>query len=942
MASLFKRLFSSGGTQTTSVQVAEPSAEASVAEETIEQAASRYQAAELPPSEEELKEFLYKNFLDGAKPTEVAQEQPWVAASSSEVTAELTPAITSEDVDLPSLRETRSEDKVYADETGSAEVRVEDSAEAAPFTDENLAPSQGGALAAAIVAAISDLETIPQAEARSDLASENQDVPQVVASSASEDEMMAEIEVDSMALDSPEVAAAFADERVARALPPTLTEIPEALRPTLTEVIEESEYAETETVEGVVIPSLESTENLARPTRIDSSEWALEEALGNHKQWLDSRGVEGKKANLRAAKLEGTELISANLRYADLQDANLKAADLLLADLRNACMVRTNLQDSCLVGANLEGANLEGASLESAMGLVPRQLAGTNLREASLPAQIAEFGALAEFAKASQTSARTFSAVILASLVSCLMIWKTKDVQLVSDSAVLPFLHSPTAAAALPTAEIYLMAPVLLLCVYLLFQYHLQRLWDTVLELPAIFPDGHALGEKQPRIINGLLRLHFHWMNHQDAPSTRLIEKTVSAFLAYWVVPVVLVLFWGRYLTLQEIHGTILHEALVMAAVGVAIYATTKIGRPQERWVVSGQTQKTFAEKLRQINPTTLLIILFVGMTFLSIGTITGVPHGKDRAPQFSSASVRRWAPAALWSLGYDPYADLTEATVSTKPANWRGDATETSDELSGVKGARLNESHFRYAQAYGIFLANAHLWRSDFYGAFLSEADLRGADFGQADLRLAILDRAKMNHTNFDRAQLGGANLARADLRGANLSYSSLDNAVLVDARLDGASLYGAHLSAANMVRANMQKADLRDAQLDGVDLEHADMQQAYLWSAKLPNARMVNAQLATAIFIDADLSGADLRGAQFNGTVLNGANLQNANLDGADLRGALQLGAAQVCSAKSRQGATLDNALQKLVDAQCGGGPAVDSPAAKNDASASAPTAP
>jgi uncharacterized protein YjbI with pentapeptide repeats len=938
MASLFKRLFSSGGTQTASVQVVEPSAEVSVAEEIIEQAASQYQAAELPPSEEELKEFLYKNFLDGARPSEILQKQEWGSATSSAVTGDLVPAITSEEIDLPSAPETTSEEKVYTEETVPAEVRVEDSAETAPFVGENLAPSHGGALAEAIVAAISNLEANPRAEVSSDLASEYEVAPQITVSPASEDEMMAEIEVDSMALDSPEVAAAFANERSARALPPTLTEIPEALRPTLTDVIDGSKYADTEPVEGTAAPSLESTENLAGPARVDSTEWAIEEALGNHKQWLDSRGVEGKKANLRAAKLEGTELISANLRYADLQDANLKAADLLLADLRDACMVRVNLQDSCLVGANLEGANLEGASLESAMGLVPRQLAGTNLRDASLPAQIAEFGALADFVKASQTSARMFSVVILASVVSCLMIWKTKDVQLVSDSAVLPFLHSPTAAAALPTAEIYLIAPVLLLCLYSLFQYHLQHLWDTVLELPAIFPDGHALGEKQPRIVTGLLRLHFHWMN-QDAPSTRLIEKTVSALLAYWTVPIVLVFFWGRYLTLQEIHGTILQEALVIVAVGVAIYATTKIGRPQERWVASGQAKRTFAEKLRQVNPAKLLIILFTVMTFLSIGTITGIPHGKDRAPQFSSASVRRWAPAVLSSLGYDPYADLTEATVSSKPSNWREDTTESSEELSEVKGARLNESHFRYAQAYGIFLANAHLWRSDFYGAFLSEADLRGADFGQADLRLAILDRAKMNHTNFDRAQLGGANLARADLRGANLSYSSLVNANLVDVRLDGASLYGAKLSSANMVRANMQKADLRDAQLDGVDLEHADMQQAYLWSAKLPNARMVNAQLATAIFIDADLSGADLRGAQFNGTVLNGANLQNANLDGADLRGALQLGAVQVCSAKSRRGATLDDALEKLVDAQCGGARPVDAPAAKNDASASPP---
>jgi uncharacterized protein YjbI with pentapeptide repeats len=940
MASLFKRLFSSGGRQTASVQLAEPSAESSIVEELVDPGAQD-RAAELPPpSEEELKEFLYKNFLDGAKPTEIPQAQECQAPTSTVAAAEPVTVAFPEELESSPAEETTSETDAFTEESDAGEVGADSSSEGEDFIEENLASAQGDCAATSDEVILSKSLTDSPIEDASEFSPKNEDVAQAAATSVSEDEMMAEIEVDSMALESPEVAAAFTDKRVARALPPTLTEIPEALRPALTDVIEEAENEEADTAEGVVIPSLESTENSTGPARIDSSEWALEEALGNHKEWLDSRGAEGKKANLRAARLEGMELISANLRYANLQDANLRAADLLLADLRDACLVRANLQDSCLVGANLEGANLEGASLESAMGLVPRQLAGTNLRDASLPAPIAQFDALAEFSQASQTSARMFTAVVMASIVSCLMIWKTKDVQLVSDSAVLPFLHSPTAAAALPTAEIYLIAPVLLLCVYLLFQYHLQRLWEAVLELPAVFPDGRALGEKQPRIITGLLRLHFHWMN-QDAASTRLIEKSVSALLAYWIVPVVLVFFWGRYLTLQEIHGTILHEALVLAAVGIAIYVTTKIGRPQERWVVSATSKKNIIETLRHLNSATLLIVLFVVMTFLSIGTITGVPHGKDRAPQFSSASVRRWAPAVLWSLGYDPYADLTEATVSIKPSTWRGDGTESSDDISEVKGARLNESHFRYAQAYGIFLTNAHLWRSDFYGAFLSEADLRGADFGQADLRLAILDRAKMNHTNFDRAQLNGANLARADLRSANLSYSSLINANLVDARLDGASLYGAHLSSANMVRANMQKADLRDAQLDGVDLEHADMQQAYLWSAKLPNARMVNAQLATAIFIDADLSGADMRGAQFNGTVLNGANLQNANLDGADLRGALQLGAAQVCSAKSRQGALLDDALQKLVDAQCGVHPA-QAVAARNDASASAPAVP
>ncbi len=879
MASIFKRLFSSGGAQAATAQMEEPPAEISATEKLLAEEGLGTNPSQQPPSEQELKEFLIRNFLeDSAADITPPQATPSHAAST---------AVEHTD----SSRETNAfvaPNSVEAGEDAPRNVEAE-------VTPKSLAEIYG----------------MPSGAVLAEPASEIQD--------------------DFLVQDSSHIVAPIEKERVAKGLPPTLTEIPEVLPPTLTDALAES-TRETSSDDSVVIPSLHSAES----AKIDSGEWALEEALANHKEWLDSRGAAGRKASLREGKLEGMELISANLRYADLQDANLRAADLLLADLRDACLVRADLQDSCLVGANLEGANLEGASLESAMGLVPRQLAGTNLRDASLPAQMMQFDALAEFSRASQASARMFKVVLSASFLSWLMIWKTKDVQLVTDSAIIPFLHSSAAAAALPTAEIYLIAPVLLLCVYLLFQYHLQSLWDAVLELPAVFPDGRILGEKQPRIITGLLRLHFHWMN-QDPPSTRLIEKTISAALAYWIVPSVLILFWARYLTLQEIHGTILHELLVMAAVGIAIYTTTQIGRPAERWVVSGIRKKGIVEKLRYANPATPVIILFVLLSFISIGTITGVPHGMDRAPQFSATSIRRWAPNILWSLGYEPYPDLTEAAVSAKPSGWRGDGTESNEELAAVRGARLNESHFRYAQAYGIFLANAHLWRSDFYGAFLSEADLRGADLGQADLRLAVLDRAQMNHTNFDRAQLDGANLSRADLRGANLSYSSLDGANLVDVRLDGASLYGANLSSASLVRANMQKADLRDAKLDGVDLEHADMQQAYLWSAKLPNARMVNAQLATAIFIDADLHGADLRGAQFNGTVLNGANLQDTNLDGADLRGALQLGATQICSAKSRQGALLDDVLQKLVDAQCG-----TRTATKDNASASAPALP
>jgi uncharacterized protein YjbI with pentapeptide repeats len=646
------------------------------------------------------------------------------------------------------------------------------------------------------------------------------------------------------------------------------------------------------------------------------SDWAFEEKLASHKEWVESQGVTGKRADLSCAALEGAELIGVNLRYVDFHAANLKAADLLLTDLRDACLVRANLQEACLVGANLEGANLEGASMDSAMGLVPRQLAGSILRDASLPAQILNFEGLAEFERASRAALRYFATTVSLSMFSWLMIWKTKDIQLLTDSAIVPYLHSAAAATAMPTDEIYLIAPVALFILFLVFQFNLQRLWDSVLELPAVFPDGRTLGEKEPRIVKGLLRAHFRWMN-QDAPSTRVIERAVSVFLAYWIAPITLILIWARYLTLQDMHGTILQESLAAVAVGIAAYATTKVGRPQERWVLGGRGAGRIVAKIRKVSPISLAIAAFALLTLLSAGSIKGVPHDRGRAPQFAAADFRRWGPSVFWSIGFDPYADLTEAAISTKPANWSG----ADDQVASVNGANLNNRTVRYAQAYGVFLANAHLWRADFQGSFMSEADLRGADLGQSSLKFAVLDRAQMSHANLDRADLEGANLARVDLREANLSYSLLQGAVLIDARLDGASLYGARLDSATMIRANLEKADLRNSYLGNANLDHADMQAAYLWSAQLPGAHMANAKLETAIFIDANLHGADLGGAEFAGTVLNGADLSGTNLAGADLRGSLGLTANQVCSAAKRGGALLDAALQTQVDAQCGG---------------------
>lgn len=649
-------------------------------------------------------------------------------------------------------------------------------------------------------------------------------------------------------------------------------------------------------------------------TRRPYKNWAFDDKLANHKEWIDSHGLSGRRADLAGADLEAADLISVNLRLADLHDANLRAADLLLADLRDACLVRADLEDACLVGANLEAANLEGACLETAMGLVPRQIAGANLRDALLPPQLMEFEAVTAFSQSARRARMYFNVVTGASILSWLMIWRTKDIQLVTDSSIFSFLHSH-AAAALPTAELYLIFPVTLLTLYVLLHFQLLRMWDSVQELPAVFPDGRTLGDDQPGVITGLLRAHFRWMNPEPSASN-MTERTLWQLAAYWVAPLTLLLFWGRYLTRQEIHGTLLQALLTAIAMGIAFYATTRVGRPQEKWAVEWRQAQRVVEKVKAINPMKLAGVLGFILILLSAGTIAGVPHERSRAPQYSAASIRRWAPTVFWSLGFDPYADLTEAAIS----RWPSGSNIADDQIGSLDGARLNNFKMRYAQAYSAFLAGAHLWHADLQGAFLSQADLRGADLGESNLRYALMDQARLYHANLDRSHLDGADLRRADLHEANLSYCSLTNAVLADARLDGANLYTSNLNFATLTRANIQRADLRNSYLASAHMDHADLRGAYLWSSKLEGADLGSAQLENAIFIDADLQGANLGGAQFSGTVLNGANLRGTSLEGADLRGASGLTANQVCSAKSRRGALLGDDLEMQVEAQCG----------------------
>lgn len=634
----------------------------------------------------------------------------------------------------------------------------------------------------------------------------------------------------------------------------------------------------------------------------------LAEILDQHKTWVESGGDTGARADLSGVNLSNADLTGVNLQSAVLKRTNLSGADLSMANLRGANLMQADLCNANLLGTELRGADLMGAVLYGAEGLWVGRLGGANLFDALLPESIAAVDSAKSIAQATRV-ARVFYFLTLALCGLCAaLIGFTTDVRLIVNGSAIPV---PRLGHLLPMNGFYLGAPILLFAVYLRFHFLLLRLWGNMAALPAVFPDGQTLERDGPWYLMGLVRWHFRWSRDTRSPFS-MLEMVMAALLAYWIVPATLFFFWLRYLVRQDFRGTLLHALLLTLSVAAATCIPSLVSRV----VRPGDLLRQRAKTLFRMVLLTTRAALAAGciLVVFSLGVNRGLPSDRDVAPQHSAANIRRWAANVLQSVGYRPYADLTEASLSVAP---RGPWTDQT--LEQVNGAHLNEMNLRFARGYRAFLANGKLWRANLEGAYFSEADLRGANLREVVLRDAILDRALISHAMMVSVDASRANLTAADLRGSDISYGILHDAMLSNARLSGASLYAADLQNTKLLRADLSRADLRDTKMQRAVLPFAVLEQTDLSSAKLTDSDLSGAQLKGTILLDADLRNADLRGAFMTGAIFRAADITGANLSGGDLRGALGITPAQLCTAHWR-GALLDSDVQAGTQLQCG----------------------
>src|SRR5881296_4131121 len=413
----------------------------------------------------------------------------------------------------------------------------------------------------------------------------------------------------------------------------------------------------------------------------------LAEILDQHKQWVESGGESGIKADLCGVNLAKADLTGVNLQGAHLHRTNLVGADLSMANLRGASLVRANLQSANLLGTELRGANLMGANVYGADGLWFGRLGGTNLFDAVLPESISAVDSSKAIGDATKTARWFYFLMVGVSVICCLLIAFTSDVRLLLNSSAVPIARLGN---LLPMTGLYLGGPLVLLALSLRFHFLLLRLWGSMAALPAVFPDGQTLEKDGPWYLMGLVRRHFRWQGESRSAMTAF-ETVLSTVLACWIVPATLFFFWLRYLPRQDFRGTLLHVFLMTLSVATATcvpFVVSRVLRPGDIRIPKSKNV------VRMILGTTRAALATGCILFIiSLGVNRGLPADRAAAVGESPSDPRRWASLVFQSVGYRPYADVTEAALSTPPP--QGEAW-TDETVEGIAGARLNQMNLR------------------------------------------------------------------------------------------------------------------------------------------------------------------------------------------------------------------------------------------------------
>ncbi|MGD9851629.1 MAG: pentapeptide repeat-containing protein [Nitrospirales bacterium] len=603
-------------------------------------------------------------------------------------------------------------------------------------------------------------------------------------------------------------------------------------------------------------------------------------------------------ANLNKSNLENaffhdcyfrkTFILDAKLRNSTFEKCQFINARLDGSDLRNSKFSQSNFEESTLLGSKLYESTFQDSNLEKVTGLLGNQLAGTNVSGAKIPEDIKKFEGLARIEELSKKAGKLFILMLVGCLYSWLTIATTTDSQLFLNSK---HYNLPIIQTSIPITPFFYVAPITLLSIYIWFHLYLQRLWEEMAALPAIFPDGKALDEKVfPWLLSGLIRAYIPLLK-TNLPNLFVLQFIASLFLAWGLVPFILSGFWVRVLPTHN-EAFILTLAFIFTiSLGFGIYffslARVTLNPPPKR------------PRLFGISGTVCLLVLFilvlVSQAAVNITTTsawwpfylkTAAYSVEPKHPMnryiFSSLAWSKKLNYALLEffqeLGLRTYPKFYRENLTQPPESWPQDF----EHISKIEGADFRGANLRHLYAEGGFWANSRFNGADLSYAFLMAVYLGGADFSRSNLTgalmLSTMENAKLVGANLANVRMSGK-YKKADFRGANFGKAFIINADFSQAFLAG--------------------TNFQSAIFDTVNFEQAVFSGPYpifddQTSIESPGFSLVITEKTKEG--SSDFSNAVFRFGNFNKTNLKGVKFSQSKFFGVDLSGSRGLTQAQV----------------------------------------------
>lgn len=275
-----------------------------------------------------------------------------------------------------------------------------------------------------------------------------------------------------------------------------------------------------------------------------------------------------------------------------------------------------------------------------------------------------------------------------------------------------------------------------------------------------------------------------------------------------------------------------------------------------------------------------------------------GTEPTSGRKTDFSNAILASTSAPSLQLQGQKLSGVLLEKAQLTDGAFDGYDLTSSDLTAANLVGVQLDGANLQGTTLAGANLAGAQLNSTNLQTATLTDANLIGAQLNNADLRTATLTGAMLSNVQLNGATLDGVNLEGLNMQSAQLNRASLYEVNLQDAILDDATMVGARFNLASLKGASLkgvlagvqpgtsgQITEFEGAYMVNVDLTDADLRGADFSNAHLyGTSKLERTLLDSAVFSKAICAGTTFSGS-FNDTVFTGAVLVNATFNGANL---------------------------------------------------------